>query len=299
MRKVVSVSLGSSKRDKSIKTTLFGLEIVIQRIGTDGSIQKAIEIIKELDGQVDAFGLGGTDLYIYLGEERYILHSSKKIVQAAKITPVFDGSIMKSILETKTIQFLTKNHVIDFNGLQTLVVCGSDRYGISKALENSGARVTYGDCMFILGLPIKINSFEKLGKVGKIIAPIVTRLPISWLYPIGKSQEVNKPGRYSYLFTQNDLIVGDFHLIYKNMPEDLYGKTIITNTVTNENIDSFRERGVSLLVTTTPNFEGRSFGTNVVEAMLASILKKVPSIGEFENLIKREEFKPRIERLNY
>jgi hypothetical protein len=34
---------------------------------------KMIEMIKELDGKVDCFGLGGMDLYAYAGEKRYLI----------------------------------------------------------------------------------------------------------------------------------------------------------------------------------------------------------------------------------
>ena len=67
MKRVVSISLGSSKRDHCVEQT-FNQEIVrIERIGTDGSTEKAKSLIRSFDGTVDAFGLGGTDLYIYAG----------------------------------------------------------------------------------------------------------------------------------------------------------------------------------------------------------------------------------------
>lgn len=85
------------------------------------------------------------------------------------------------------------------------------------------------------------------------------------------------------------------------MPDDLSGKIIITNTVTAKNIEEMKERNVAYLVTSTPEFSGRSFGTNVMEAMLISILGKkwndvVPS--DYLELISKLGFKPRIERLS-
>ena len=41
MKKAVSVSLGSSERDKKVKITLNNEEIVFERIGTDGDVKKA------------------------------------------------------------------------------------------------------------------------------------------------------------------------------------------------------------------------------------------------------------------
>ena len=47
-----------------------GHDCRVERIGTDGDIEKMIAIIKDLDGKVDAFGLGGIDRYIYAVDRR-------------------------------------------------------------------------------------------------------------------------------------------------------------------------------------------------------------------------------------
>ena len=43
-----------------------------------------------------------------------------------------------------------------------------------------------------------------------------------------------------------------------------------------KNIEEFKTRGVKRVITFTPNMNGRTFGANVMEAMVASILKKHP-----------------------
>jgi hypothetical protein len=79
------------------------------------------------------------------------------------------------------------------------------------------------------------------------------------------------------------------------------GKSIITNTVTAEDVDMLRKRGLSTLITTTPEMDGRSFGTNVMEALIVALLKKMPeeiTDDEINGLLDRLNFKPRIEVLN-
>jgi hypothetical protein len=48
----------------------------------------------------------------------------------------------------------------------------------------------------------------------------------------------------------------------------------LTNTLTARDLDELRERGVKTVISTTPDFGGRSFGTNVVEAALVALLGK-------------------------
>ena len=68
---MVSISLGSSQRNNRVETEILGEKFIIERIGTDGDMVKAIGLIRELDGKVDAFGMGGIDLYITAGQRRY------------------------------------------------------------------------------------------------------------------------------------------------------------------------------------------------------------------------------------
>ncbi len=50
----------------------------------------------------------------------------------------------------------------------------------------------------------------------------------------------------------------------------MVGKTVVTNTTTEENIELLKARGVKTVITTTPRYEGRSFGTNMMEAALTA-----------------------------
>jgi len=59
MKRAVSISLGSSKRDKAVEVELLGQKVSIERIGTNGDMEKAAHLYKEMDGKVDAFGVGG------------------------------------------------------------------------------------------------------------------------------------------------------------------------------------------------------------------------------------------------
>jgi hypothetical protein len=84
------------------------------------------------------------------------------------------------------------------------------------------------------------------------------------------------------------------------MPDDLTGKTIITNTTTAENVELLRARSVRLVITTTPRFEGRSFGTNMMEAALVAVAGKGRPLttDELEEMLKQLDLRPTIEHLN-
>lgn len=296
MKHVVSVSLGSSRRDHSVETVIFGETFRIERIGTNGDLDKAINLVKFLDGKVDAFGMGGIDLYIVAGRKRYIFRDAQKIAQAAKITPIVDGSGLKNTLERKTIKYLSQMGVYDFMNKNVLLVCGVDRFGMAEALVEAGARVTFGDLIFGLNIPVPIKSLETLALVSSVLGPIVSKLPFKYIYPTGSKQDVIFD-KYSKYYEYNEVIAGDFHYIKTYLPKTLQDKIVLTNTVTRDDVDLLAQRGIKTLITTTPEFEGRSFGTNVMEAVLVALLgKPLNQINENDYLyiLDKIGFRPRV-----
>lgn len=300
MKRVVSVSIGSSKRDHSVETEIMGEKFIIERIGTDGDIPRAIELIKKLDGKVDAIGMGGIDLYVWAGSRPYTIKEALAIKNAAKVTPVVDGSGLKNTLERRIIYFLQRNKYIDFYKRKVLITSGMDRFGMAETLEDCGAELILGDLMFVLGMNIPIHSLKNLHRVARILAPIACRLPFHMLYPTGDKQNNTISTRFTTYFDQAEIIAGDFHYIRRFMPEDMRRKIIITNTVTKEDLILLQDRGVDLLITTTPEFEG-IFGTNVMEGVMVALLKSKglgTKINEYGKILDELDLKPRMEYLN-
>jgi hypothetical protein len=290
MKRVVSISLGSSKRDKKVEVEILGEKFILERIGTDGNKEKMINLFKELDGKVDAFGLGGADLYISVGKKRTTLKSIDNLVKEVKLTPVCDGQYLKDTLEKNGVIFMRDKGLIDKN-TKVMVISGVSRYGQVEGFLEVGCKILFGDLMFSLNLPIPIYNHKTFLLLASIIVPIARNFPYEWLYPTGKSQEEIIP-KYEKYYKWADVIAGDFLYIKKHMPDDLSGKIIYTNTTTLEDRKLLKDRGVKYLVTTTPEFDGRTFGTNVMEALICAYIGKKP------NEIKETEYYDLMERLN-
>jgi hypothetical protein len=274
-----------------------GEKFIIERRGTDGDMAKAVELIGELDGKVDAFGMGGIDLYVNAGKhKRYVIRDALKLLHAAKVTPIVDGGGIKDTWEYKVISVLEREHGIVFKGRKCMIVQGVSRYGMALGLIEAGAQVSFGDLAFTLGLPIAIRSIGALNFIASLVTPLVSRMPISWLYPTGSKQQEDKP-RFEGMYRENEFICGDFLYIKRHMPHDMSGKTLLTNTVTAKDVELLRERRVSRLITVSPELNGRSFGANVLEAMLVAAAGKRPeqlTEQDYFDVIERMGLKPRV-----
>ncbi len=300
MKKVLSVSIGSSARDHSVQTIIMGQEFLLERIGTDGDMKKALRLIKDYDGKVNAFGMGGIDLYICGGNRRYIIRDALSLKNAAVKTPIVDGTGLKNTLERNVIKYISGNKIIDLKGKKVLIVSAMDRFGMAEALLEEGALVACGDLIFALGIPKQLNSLRTLHRIAQVIAPVVCRLPFEMLYPTGKEQDTSSK-KFHIFYKNADIIAGDYLYIKKYLPESLEGKTIITNTITPGDVKHLADIGVTTLITTTPEYRGRSFGTNVMEAIIVALAgrgKRELSPEEYNEYLARMDIKPRIEHLN-
>jgi hypothetical protein len=297
---VVSVSLGSSGRDKAVTAQFLGREVVIERRGTDGDFARAVALIAQLDGTVDAIGLGGIDLYLVADGRRYIIRDALKLARAAHLTPVVDGSGLKHTLERRVVERVQAEGIVDFRGARVLLTSGVDRFGMAEALPALGAKVVFGDLAFALGIPVPIRSLGALRVLARTLLPIICRLPFQMIYPTGAKQETTT-SKYARFFDEADIIAGDFHLIRRYMPLRLDGKTIFTNTTTAADVAVLRERGAAMLISTTPEFDGRSFGTNVMEGVIISLLGATPdemTPERYQSTLDELGWAPRVVRMD-
>jgi hypothetical protein len=291
--------LGSSKRNHRAEIEVLGEPVVVERIGTDGDLNRAIGLIRELDGKVAAFGLGGIDRYLFAGKRRYEIKDAARMAAVAQKSPVLDGSGLKNTLERRVVNYIGQELQLDLKGKKVLMVAAVDRFGMAEALDRAGCQITFGDLIFALGIPLPIRSLKGLQRLAALVLPVMTRLPFTLLYPTGSKQETNDILKYTKYYEPADIIAGDFLYIKKYMPLRMDGKIIITNTVTAADLTELEQRGVKFLITSTPELAGRSFGTNVMEALLVSFSGRKPEeLGEADylHLLDQVGFKPRVVR---
>jgi hypothetical protein len=299
MKRAVSISLGSSKRNKAVEITLLGEQVSIERIGTDGDEKKARQMFAEMDGKVDAFGVGGIDLGVDTPWKFYPLHAAMRLVADVKQTPYVDGDGLKQTLERRVMQNVEKKIGAELQPKTAFIIQGISRYGMMQSFVEAGYQCVFGDLMSGLDIPIAIRSVAGLNQVARILMPIVGYMPISMLYPTGEAQEKVTP-KYVEYYQNNTVTAGDFLYIKQHMPSTgMAGKTIVTNTTTEADVAFLKERGIKYLVTTTPLFEGRTFGTNMMEAAIVAVAGKGRKLtyAEMDEMIAKLGFEPTIQKI--
>jgi hypothetical protein len=299
MRRAVSISIGSSKRDKVVEIELLGEKVRIERIGTDGSMEKAAQLYHELDGKVDAFGMGGTDLGLQVGNRYYPLYSTLPIVRQVHQTPLVDGAGVREVIETQVAKFVDDRLNGRIKEKKILVTAGVDRWDMAMSFVNANYECVFGDLMFALGIPIAIHSVRVVKALAAVMLPVVGRLPFQWIYPTGEKQEQRTP-KFEKYYQWATVLAGDCHYIKSHIPDHMDGKIVVTNTTTPQDVELFRQVGIKYLVTSTPVLEGRSFGTNMMEAALIAASGKGRKLThqELAELLERLGMGPQLQELS-
>jgi hypothetical protein len=300
MKRVVSVSLGSSKRDKKSQVKILGVEFEVSRVGTNGDMVKFAQLVRELDGNVDAIGLGGIDRDLWTDKRRYTIRDADKLAKNAVKTPVVDGSGVKNTLERRTIEYLQDNGIVNFSKSKVLVTSAVDRFGMAQTIAKLSNDVIYGDLLFACNVPIPLRSYGAIRIAAHTFLPLVCILPFKWIYPTGEKQEKTVP-KYQKYYKWADVTAGDWHFVKRTMPTVesglLKNKVIVTNTVTQEDVELLKEREAKMLVTSSPAVEGRYFATNVFEGILITLLGKKPeetTVEDYTSLLEKMDWKPTI-----
>ncbi|MCB0212364.1 MAG: quinate 5-dehydrogenase, partial [Anaerolineae bacterium] len=217
MKRVVSVSLGSSKRNKTVNLPLGDQLISIERIGCDGDEKRARALFTELDGQVDALGVGGVELYVRVADKHYPLRSGVNLVKEVKKTPYTDGRGLKYTLERELFQRAEPHLPTTITPRKAMMPLAADRYGLAESLDRAGFDLVFCDLMFGLGVPIPVKGLGRLRTLASLLIPVVGLMPISMLYPTGQDQDENVP-KFEDWFNYGPVIAGDFLYIRRHMP---------------------------------------------------------------------------------
>jgi hypothetical protein len=218
-------------------------------------------------------GMGGIDIYLRADGRKYFFRDAKKLTKGIRSTPVVDGSGLKGPVEGSTVDYLISQCGLELAGKKVLTCSAVDRWGMTEALQRAGCEQVFGDLIYALDLPFLIRRWSSLRRLIRVMTPLASQLPFSVLYPVGSSQDKapKTNPRMKALYEWADVIAGDWQFVKKFMPDDMRDKWIITNTTTAADVALARSRGVELLVTSTPRLEGRSFGTNVIEAAMVAL----------------------------
>jgi predicted amino acid dehydrogenase len=301
-KEIVSISLAPSSSDFELTTQIFREEIHVRRFGTDGDMLRARELVLQFDGQVDAIGLGGMNIFFRVGQRTYIHKQIHQVASAAKATPVVDGIHIKNTFERWAISQMAEQQRGIFSHKKVFVVSGIVQYGMAQVLSSFTREIFFGDPIFQLNFPFALRSFNQLERYAKLIFPYLCRSPYRRLFPV-EQEQTRRTIRSAKYFNQANIIVGESVYIRRFAPDNLKGKVVITDDISTGDLDDFRKRGVESLITVIPPLSDMHpfVSADVLEAIFVSFIDRPTAEttdNDYLDLITRCDLKPHITVLN-
>ncbi|MEW6523523.1 MAG: quinate 5-dehydrogenase [Bacillota bacterium] len=276
--RAVSISLGSPSRDYRRVIQGEGFRLVLQRVGTGGSLKSAGYLMRHFDGNCAAIGLGGVNLAYWTGSGRYPLAEGQWLAAIARYTPVVDGSGIKKHWEPGIIGRLETEHGVRWRGSRVLVLSALDRWNLAAALEGVGARLRVADPVVALGLPLSFSSLSRFEILAGLTLPFLSWLPLGSLYPNARPAgrrglfDVFRPrGHVRRLLEWAQVIAGDLHFLTKILPGPLAGKTVLTSGLEPEQARSLLQQGAELVVSMDCTEQAGSMSANMLEAACVAL----------------------------
>ena len=295
MKKVVTVSLGSSKQDFSFETDFLGHHFQVRRMGADNDTGKAWELMRRQQANADAIGLGEIGDHWNVGQNTVVNKETKRLLNVVTRVPATTGATLRRLLQVRAVRHVQHQVRDFFNNKLVLFLSGMRNYDMAVALSDYTPNLSFADALTQTGAPALLTSLTQLelyskghdfalsGRRGEMLEAALTGF---------------KNNRLAAAVTKSHVVVGTFAEIKAvGSAGNLGGKTVITSAVDDERLAFFTRCNVNLVIDVSPQLFQRVVGTNVIEAMILAALGKPHeevSDDDFVEILDELDLKPRL-----
>jgi predicted amino acid dehydrogenase len=295
MKKVVTVTLGSSEQDFEFKTKFLGQEFQVRRLGADMDTSKAWELMRREQAKADAMALGEISDHYNVGTRTITHRQTVRLTKVVTRVPVTTGATLRRLLQVRAVRHVHKELGNYFTNNIVLFLSGIRNWDMAVAMSDYTRNLNFADPVFQTGAPALLTSLQQLE-----------------LYAKGKSLMIGgrradmlesaltglKNKRVAMAAAKAHVIVGTFQELKAVADgKNLAGKTLITSAVGEERLKFFKDQKVNLVIDVSPKLFDRVVGISTIEAMILAALDKPAnevSDDDFEEIIHELDIKPRL-----
>jgi hypothetical protein len=295
MKKVVSVTLGSSKQDHEFQTEFLGQQFTVSRMGADQDTGKAWELMRRQQATADAIGLGEISDHYQVGVRTVVNKETQRLTNVVTRVPVTTGATLRRLLQVRAVRHVQKELGHYFNNNLVLFLSGMRNYDMAVAMSDYTKNLSFADALFQTGAPTMLGSLEQLELYAKGSKYMLSGKPGQLLE---SSLSGIKNRMVAEVVAKSHVIVGTFAEIKAvGNGTNLNGKTLITSAVDDERLAFFTKCKVNLVIDVSPKLFQEVVGINTIEAMILAALEKPQeevSDDDFEEILDELHIKPRL-----
>ncbi|CAI9417660.1 dehydrogenase [Nocardioides sp. T2.26MG-1] len=297
---VVNVSLTGRERDYDETVTFLNRRFRIRRMGTDGDVAAAEELVRTMAPHAAAIAVSGLREAKASGMYDGDLAAIEKVVRATDEVPVTLGRALLGVLQEWAVRRVQTEMPGYFDNARTVVLGGTNHDPTVRILREYTANLEFADPLLRVDLPARLDANPLLA-----LAADVGRASLGLLPGLVQSQlqtQLQAPGQaVSHALARRaardcDVVVATYEELTGFGLEDLAGKTVITMSISEERLADLGDRGVDMVVDVTPQPFAVTVSAAVLEALM---LATVHSSGRLTNddlleMIVAAGFEPRV-----
>ncbi|MFZ2634048.1 MAG: hypothetical protein WA081_20460 [Desulfosalsimonadaceae bacterium] len=293
MKTIVNISIGPSKDDYEFTPRFMGKNFRIIRIGTNGSLESMADLLEQWDNKADVIGLGSIEFPFSIGSKNNTQKDTKALYQlASKLnTPFTTGDSLRSVGHEWTIRHLQYSFGNNyFNNSRVVFFSGMINSNTAAALSEYTVNLKFCDPILEHGIPKFLNSLEDLklyaNELHSVLKWVPTRAISNFAMPLRAYNEfiVQKA------IQQASIVVVPYFNFFKYLQHcgfrELNGKTVITATAYDDRVKFLKDRGVDVIIDSTPKILENVVGVSVLEAMIMVALGKTPDTLTRDDLLE-------------
>ena len=267
---VVNISLASSERDYDTHVTFLDREFHLRRVGTNGNVEDAEELVRKWAQDADVLAVTGIREARAAGLYDGDLEAVNRVKRATRMVPVTDGHALRDVLQDWSIRHVQNEMPGYFTNARVVVLGGTNHDRTIRNLREYTENFDFADPLLRVDLSRRLHANPLVGIATDATTGVVQRLP-----GLVRSQ-MRAPGRsVSAALTRR--AVEDAHVVvatYEELMafgiESLRGKSVITTAVSGERLADIAALDVDMVLDATPQPFDVTINVAVLEAMMVA-----------------------------
>jgi hypothetical protein len=153
MKKVSTISLGSSKQDFEFETRFLGHSFQVRRLGADDDMGKAWELMRRQQTSADAIGLGEVGDHYLVGQDTRINKVTQRLLNVVTRVPATTGATLRRLLQVRAVRYVQNHLGHYFNNNLVLFLSGMRNYDMAVAMSDYTPNLKFADALAQTGTP--------------------------------------------------------------------------------------------------------------------------------------------------
>jgi predicted amino acid dehydrogenase len=265
---IVNVSLAGSDRDYDQHVTFLEQEFHLRRIGTNGDVAAAEELVRKWADDADVIAVTGIREARVAGLYDGDLEAVNKVKQATRMIPVTDGHPLRAVLQEWSIRHVQNTMPGYFTNARVVVLGGMNHAHTIRILQEYTDNFEFADPLLRLDILKRMDANPVIG-----LAANIGMWPVRQLPGAVRSQ-VKAPGtRLSSSLARRAL--EDAHVIVGTPDElaafgvgNLRGKSVVTSAISDERLAELTALDVDMVLDSTPQPFDFTVTAAILEAMM-------------------------------